>query len=156
MLFLIVLFGVLGIMLLLCLIGMYMSERRDQHKDSLIANHLAQSKIIAQRQIIIDDIKQKILNNAYSSWQKASADLTTLFADEVNHLRLTYPELTDLDICVLQLLGIGLDNYEILTFLEMSKRTFYKRRQLIAGRVGLLASQLDQFAYAHIKCNIHK
>ena len=128
-----------------------MHEKRDQHKDSKIANHVAQSRILAQKQMLIAEVKQKVLNGSYSSWQKASADLTSIFADETNHLRLCYPDLTDIDICVLQLLAIGLDNQEILTFLDMSKRTFYKRRQLIAGRVGLLASQLDQFAYANIR-----
>lgn len=149
--FLILIFVLLFFSLSMACIGTYLYEKKDQLKDSKIANHVAAGRIAAQKQLIIGEVKQKILNKDYSSWQKASADLTTVFADETNHLRLNYPELTDLDICVLQLLAIGLDNQEILTFLDMTKRTFYKRRQLIAGRVGLLASQLDQFAYANIK-----
>lgn len=150
-LFLILFFGVGILFVLFCWIGIYMQEKRDQHKDSKIANHVAQSRILAQRQMLVAEVKQKVLKGNYSSWQKASAELTIIFSDETNHLRLSYPELTDIDICVIQLLAIGLDNQEILTFLDMSKRTFYKRRQLIAGRVGLLASQLDQFAYANMQ-----
>lgn len=150
-LFLILFFGVGILFVLFCWIGIYMREKRDQHKDSKIANHVAQSRILAQRQMLVAEVKQKVLKGSYSSWQKASAELTIIFSDETNHLRLSYPELTDIDICVIQLLAIGLDNQEILTFLDMSKRTFYKRRQLIAGRVGLLASQLDQFAYANMQ-----
>lgn len=150
-LFLILFFGAGGVFILLCWIGIYLQEKRDQHKDSKIANHVAQSRILAQRQMLVAEVKQKVLKGSYSSWQKASAELTIIFSDETNHLRLSYPELTDIDICVIQLLAIGLDNQEILMFLDMSKRTFYKRRQLIAGRVGLLASQLDQFAYANIQ-----
>lgn len=150
-LFLILFFGAGGVFILLCWIGIYLHEKRDQHKDSKIANHVAQSRILAQRQMLVAEVKQKVLKGSYSSWQKASAELTIIFSDETNHLRLSYPELTDIDICVIQLLAIGLDNQEILTFLDMSKRTFYKRRQLIAGRVGLLASQLDQFAYANMQ-----
>lgn len=150
-LFLILFFGAGGVFILLCWIGIYLHEKRDQHKDSKIANHVAQSRILAQRQMLVAEVKQKVLKGSYSSWQKASAELTIIFSDETNHLRLSYPELTDIDICVIQLLAIGLDNQEILIFLDMSKRTFYKRRQLIAGRVGLLASQLDQFAYANIQ-----
>lgn len=145
------LFAVLGIMMLLLVIYQYIYEKRDQLKDSKITNHVTTSRLQIQKQMLVEQIRQKVLNNEYTSYQKASAELTNVFADETNHLRLTYPELTDIDICVMQLLAIGLDNQEILTFLNMSKRTFYKRRQLIAGRVGLLASQLDQFAYANIK-----
>lgn len=147
----ILLFATLGVLLLLLSLYLYIYEKRDQLKDSKIANHVAANRLLTQKQMLVEQIRQKVLNKEYSSYQKASSELTGIFADETNHLRLTYPELTDIDICVLQLLAIGLDNQEILTFLDMSKRTFYKRRQLIAGRVGLMASQLDQFAYANIK-----
>lgn len=150
-LIIVLLFGCLFMLLIMSTFYTYLYEKKDQLKDQKIANHVAASRLAAQKQLILGEVKQKVQNQEYSSWQKASADLTTVFADETNHLRLTYPELTDIDICVLQLLAIGLDNQEILTFMDMTKRTFYKRRQLIAGRVGLLASQLDQFAYAHIK-----
>lgn len=148
---LIALFGVEGLILLLAIFCTIYQEKNDQHKDTKIANHVAKGRLATQKQILIAEIRRKVTDKEYSSYQKASADLTTIFPDETNHLRLNYPELTDIDICVLQLLAIGLDNQEILTFLDMSKRTFYKRRQLIAGRVGLLASQLDQFAYANLK-----
>lgn len=147
----ILLFAGLGFLWVLLTIYQYIYEKRDQLKDSKIANYVTSSRLLTQKQMLIEQIKQKVLNGEYASYQKVSADLTSVFPDETNHLRLAYPELTDIDICVLQLLSIGLDNQEILTFLDMSKRTFYKRRQLIAGRVGLLASQLDQFAYANIK-----
>lgn len=150
-LIIVLLFGCLFMLLIMSTFYTYLYEKKDQLKDQKIANYVAASRLAAQKQLILGEVKQKVQNQEYSSWQKASADLTTVFADETNHLRLTYPELTDIDICVLQLLAIGLDNQEILTFMDMTKRTFYKRRQLIAGRVGLLASQLDQFAYAHIK-----
>ena len=147
----IVLLVSLGLFLLPVFIFAIIAEKKDQFKDIKIAYHVAQNRIASQKQIVIAQIKQNILDKKYPSWEKASADLTFIFADETNHLRLLYPELTDIDICVLQLLAIGLDNQYILDFMDMSKRTFYKRRQLIAGRVGLLASQLNQFAYANIK-----
>lgn len=147
----ILLFTCFGMLLFLSTIYMYIYEKRDQLKDSKIANHVAANRMLTQKQMLVEQIRQKVLKGEYASYQKASAELTSVFADETNHLRLCYPELTDIDICVLQLLAIGLDNQEILIFLDMSKRTFYKRRQLVAGRVGLLASQLDQFAYANIK-----
>lgn len=121
---------------------------RHKWQSEKIASSVASHQVAAQQQILVQHVKERISAHAYSSWQKAAAELSQVYAAQTNHLRLTYPDLTDLDLCVLLLLAIGLDNQEIILFLDMSKRTYYKRRQLIAGRVGLLASQLDQFAYA--------
>lgn len=57
-----------------------------------------------------------------------------------------FPGLTDLDMLVLCLLGIGMDNQEIATLLRMEKRTLYRRRQLMAMRIGISSLQLDEFA----------
>lgn len=82
-----------------------------------------------------NDSKSAALNN-----------LQILFDDKVNFVRQQYPQLTDLDIQVLMLIGLGVSNHEILLITDMSKRTYYKRRQLIAQRMNTTASQLDQTA----------
>lgn len=61
-------------------------------------------------------------------------------------IREQYPNLTELDILVICLIGIGMDNDEICTILRMEKRTLYRRRQLIAQRVGMSSTQLELFA----------
>ena len=76
----------------------------------------------------------------------ALEDLQQLFGSKVNHIRRMYPALTDTDIQVLTLIGLGVDNNEILAFTDMSKRTYYKRRQLIAQRMNTTAAQLDELA----------
>lgn len=76
----------------------------------------------------------------------ALEDLQQLFSSKVNHIRHMYPALTDTDIQVLTLIGLGVDNNEILAFTDMSKRTYYKRRQLIAQRMNTTAAQLDELA----------
>ena len=76
----------------------------------------------------------------------ALEDLQQLFSSKVNHIRRMYPALTDTDIQVLTLIGLGVDNNEILAFTDMSKRTYYKRRQLIAQRMNTTAAQLDELA----------
>ena len=76
----------------------------------------------------------------------ALEDLLQLFSSKVNHIRRIYPALTDTDIQVLTLIGLGVDNNEILAFTDMSKRTYYKRRQLIAQRMNTTAAQLDELA----------
>ena len=76
----------------------------------------------------------------------AMEELQHLFGSKVSQLRRTYPALTDTDIQVLTLIGLGVDNNEILAFTDMSKRTYYKRRQLIAQRMNTTAAQLDELA----------
>ena len=73
-------------------------------------------------------------------------ELLQLFGSKVNAIRREYPSLTDTDAQVLILIGLGVDNNEILSFTDMSKRTYYKRRQLIAQRMNTTAAQLDELA----------
>lgn len=76
----------------------------------------------------------------------ALEELPIVFGKKIKAIRADYPQLTDLDVQVLILIGLGVENHEILTFLDMSKRTYYKRRQLIAQRMGTTAAQLDEMA----------
>ena len=76
----------------------------------------------------------------------ALGELQQIFGDKINVVRLQYPALTDLDMQVLILLGLGVENHDILMLTDMSKRTYYKRRQLIAQRMNTTAAQLDQLA----------
>ena len=62
-----------------------------------------------------------------------------------------FPGLTDLDMLVLCLLGIGMDNQEIATLLRMEKHTLYRRRQLMAMRIGISSMKLDEFAINTIR-----
>ena len=43
------------------------------------------------------------------------------------------------------LIGLGVENHEILSLTDMSKRTYYKRRQVIAQRMNTSAAELDEF-----------
>ena len=92
-------------------------------------------------QLLLEQIKQQ------SDKPHALDELQHLFSNKVKLLRREYPSLTDTDVQVLILIGLGVDNNEILTFTNMSKRTYYKRRQLIAQRMNTTAAQLDE----HVK-----
>lgn len=103
-------------------------------------------EVIRQRE---DDIRyQQLLNQIKQPSAKTHIvdELQPLFGDKTESIRQRYPQLTDLDINVLILIGLGIDNNEILHLTDMSKRTYYKRRQLIAQRLGTTAAQLDPLA----------
>ena len=98
-------------------------------------------------QLLINQIKQQNKPSALS-------DLQVLFADKINNIKRLYPALTDTDIQVLTLIGLGVENADILQFTDMSKRTYYKRRQLIAQRMDTSAAQLDKLAKQLFTFNI--
>lgn len=78
--------------------------------------------------------------------KQLSNELNAIFKQPLQTLKDKYPDLTELDLLVISLIGIGMDNDEICTLLRMEKRTLYRRRQLIAQRIGMSSTQLDMFA----------
>ena len=78
--------------------------------------------------------------------KKLSNDLNEIYSENISSLKRQYASLTELDIVVIILLGIGMDNYEIATLLNMEKRTLYRRRQLISQRMGISSTMIEHFA----------
>lgn len=64
----------------------------------------------------------------------------------IAYLKKHYANLTEVDIQVLILIGMGLETQDILLILDMSKRTYYKRRQIISKRMGISTTELDEKA----------
>lgn len=109
-----------------------------------------------KEKIVITEQTQMQLNNAddilssiyqQNDIKQLGEDLHKIFSNQINRLCEQYPQLTDLDILVICLLGIEMDNLEICALLRMEKRTLYRRRQLIAKRMGISSLQLDDFAF---------
>ena len=79
--------------------------------------------------------------------EELSTELFSIYQKPINTVKKQYPGLTELDLLVICLLGIGMDNVEVCSILRMEKRTLYRRRQLIAQRIGLASSTaLEEFA----------
>lgn len=79
--------------------------------------------------------------------EELSTELFSIYQKPINSVKKKYPDLTELDLLVICLLGIGMDNVEVCSILRMEKRTLYRRRQLIAQRIGLNSStNLEEFA----------
>lgn len=64
----------------------------------------------------------------------------------IAYLKKHYANLTEIDIQVLILIGMGLETQDILLILDMSKRTYYKRRQIISKRMSISTTELDEKA----------
>lgn len=134
-------------------------------RDLIVNNSIANSESDEWRAKVLEKVKEKITLTekaqskltkgedlvakfiyGHEDIQKLSEELNSIFKQPLQTIREQYPNLTELDILVICLIGIGMDNDEICTILRMEKRTLYRRRQLIAQRVGMSSTQLELFA----------
>lgn len=74
-------------------------------------------------------------------------EIKSIYATEYNAIQNRYPQLTELDMLVICLLGIDMTNEEICDLIKMEKRTLYRRRQLISQRIGISSTELEDFAH---------
>lgn len=125
---------------LIIVIRARISSLKEQISDLRIRLLVHQREQAIRHQLLLDQIKHP------DHKPHALDDLQHLFGHKIKQIRTRYPALTDTDIQVLVLIGLGVENHEILTFVNISKRTYYKRRQLIAMRMNTTAAQLDELA----------
>lgn len=134
-----ILIGMDVLILIICIIGTRVVFLKRQLTDLRIKMAINQREEAWRHQLLVKQIQQQKGNNALD-------DLQHLFADKIKKLKHQYPALTETDIQVVTLIGLGVSNTDILQLADMSKRTYYKRRQLIAQRMNTTAAQLDQIA----------
>lgn len=133
------LIGIDVLILIICIIGTRVVFLKRQLTDLRIKMAINQREEAWRHQLLVKQIQQQKGTNALD-------DLQHLFADKIKKLKHKYPALTETDIQVVTLIGLGVSNTDILQLADMSKRTYYKRRQLIAQRMNTTAAQLDQIA----------
>ena len=115
----------------------YIRDLKRQLTDARIREIIHRREEAIRYRLLLDQIKQQ------DGKVRLMDDLHPFFGDKIDDIRQRFPQLTDLDCKVLILIGLGVENYEIIRLTDMSKRTYYKRRQLIAQRLGTTAAQLD-------------
>ena len=155
---------------LIFLLAFYFAVKADAIKRKMdtqeLQRKLAETETEEWREKLLDKVKEKIalteeardrltkgedLVAKYIYHQQGIEELSTelfsIYQKPINTVKKQYPDLTELDLLVICLLGIGMDNVEICSLLRMEKRTLYRRRQLIAQRIGLSSSTaLEEFA----------
>ena len=118
----------------------YREKLLDKVREKIMLTQRSESKVAKGEDLVASFIYRK------DETKQLGEDLQALYEKQLGAIRNQYPTLTDLDILVIALLGIGYDNIEICSLLRMEKRTLYKRRQLIAQRIGISATDLDELA----------
>lgn len=157
----------LSAMLILMIIGGFQINIINRKLDTQeLQRKLAEAETEEWREKMLDKVKEKIamteeardrmtrgedLVAKYIYHQQGIEELSTelfsIYQKPINSVKKKYPDLTELDLLVICLLGIGMDNVEVCSILRMEKRTLYRRRQLIAQRIGLPSStNLEEFA----------
>ena len=128
-----------GMLIISCIIMWRVYYLKRQVADLRIKMTVNRHEEMLRYQVLADQLKQRNKTLDVN-------DIQRLFADRVKEIESQFPALTETDIQVLTLIGLGVDNTDILQLTDMSKRTYYKRRQLIAQRMNTTAAQLDQIA----------
>ncbi|MBR0194742.1 MAG: hypothetical protein IJQ32_00655 [Paludibacteraceae bacterium] len=154
---------------LIILLAFYFAVNADAIKRKMdtqeLQRKLAEAETEEWREKLLDKVKEKIalteeardrltrgedLVAKYIYHQQGieelSAELFGIYQKPISAVKKKYPDLTELDLLVICLLGIGMDNVEVCSLLRMEKRTLYRRRQLIAQRIGMSSTALEEFA----------
>lgn len=158
----------IGIVFLIAVLGMAFSidiiSRKLETQE--LQRRLAEMETEEWREKLLDKVKEKIAitEQAHNrithgedlvakfiyhqqGIEELSAELFGIYHKPISAIKKKYPDLTELDLLVICLLGIGMDNVEICSILRMEKRTLYRRRQLIVQRIGINSSaNLEAFA----------
>lgn len=116
------------------------AKLKQQLTDMRIREQLYNKDSSAQQSVLLDQIKQQ------ADRPRAIDHLLHSNEAKIKSLKERYPLLTDADMQVLVLLGLGIETQDVLQFLDMSKRTYYKRRQLISKRMDISTTELDNKA----------
>ena len=116
------------------------AKLKQQLMDMRIREQLYNKESSAQQSVLLDQIKQQ------ADRPRAIDHLLHSNEAKIKSLKERYPLLTDADMQVLVLLGLGIETQDVLQFLDMSKRTYYKRRQLISKRMDISTTELDNKA----------
>lgn len=141
---------------------LYVALEKVKTNSILIQHSITEKEVVEWRRKLLEKIKERINLSAEAekkmiagedavgnfiynqkNIKNLSKELFQIFDIQIALLRSQYPSLTELDLLVILLLGIGLDNYEIVTLLNMEKRTLYRRRQLIAQRIGISSTKIE-------------
>ena len=145
---LILLFIQLGLAFVIFFMGLKIQRLKAENESLRINASVSKHQVSDKQEAMMEQIREKIRQREQV---QVCRELRAAYSKEVSSLQTHYPQLTDSDIDVLLLLGIGLENQEIIEFMDMSKRTYYKRRQLAAGRLGVSATELNEFALDWLK-----
>lgn len=155
---------------LIFLLAFYFAVNADAIKRKLetqeLQRRLAEMETEEWREKLLDKVKEKIAitEQAHNrithgedlvakfiyhqqGIEELSAELFGIYHKPISAIKKKHPDLTELDLLVICLLGIGMDNVEICSILRMEKRTLYRRRQLIVQRIGINSSaNLEAFS----------
>lgn len=138
--YILILFGIIEVLLFIIIWICYrVSCLKRQMADLQIQMLLNQREESLRRQMLLQQLQRDGKTDALD-------EVTLLFSQKTKDLQRLYPALTETDLQVLTLIGLDVSNSDILQLTGMSKRTYYKRRQLIAQRMGTTAAALNEIA----------
>lgn len=110
-----------------------------------VMDKINKTNLVIEKRIAAEDVVAQSIYD-YNVVKQLGQDLSDIFESQYSKISSQYSELTSLDLLVLALLGMEMNNAEICSVLRMERRTLYRRRQLIAQRIGISSTDLESFS----------
>ena len=131
---------VLGLCIIVIVLSIQNADLKQQLSDMRIRELMYNRDSQFMQSVLADQVTHQ------TNRPQAVEHLMSSHKAKIESLRKQYPALTETDIQVLVLLGMRIETQDILMLLDMSKRTYYKRRQTIAGRMNITTAALEETA----------
>lgn len=118
------------------------SQKILQH---LLQNRITQAKQIQQMLLLHKNVEVPIWTKTYyDSLLFTTTEQITKFHEDFNNaydnlldrLKIQYPDLTQMDLTLIALIYMGLSNEDCYLLLNMTKQSFYNRRQRVRNHLG--------------------
>ena len=131
---------ILGLCIIVIVLSIQNADLKQQLSDMRIRELMYNRDSQFMQSVLADQVTQQ------ANRPQAVEHLMSSHKAKIESLRKQYPALTEADIQVLVLLGMRIETQDILMLLDMSKRTYYKRRQTIAKRMDITTQNLEETA----------
>ena len=131
---------ILGLCIIVIILSIQNADLKQQLSDMRIRELMYNRDSQFMQSVLADQVTQQ------TNRPQAVEHLMSSHKSKIESLRKQYPALTEADIQVLVLLGMRIETQDILMLLDMSKRTYYKRRQTIAKRMDITTQALEETA----------
>jgi len=131
---------VLGLCIIVIVLSIQNADLKQQLSDMRIRELMYNRDSQFMQSVLADQVTHQ------TNRLQAVEHLMSSHKSKIESLRKQYPALTEADIQVLVLLGMQIETQDILMLLDMSKRTYYKRRQTIAKRMDITTQALEETA----------
>jgi len=121
-------------------------RKKEVQRYRLQLQNIVKDKICISREKKAIELISSHFTYKHDCVKQLEDEMISLYEKEYFIIRKEHPQITELDFLILALLALNMTNEEICSLIHMERGTLYKRRHIIATRLQISATQLEDFA----------